>query len=98
MKNDSVLSFRMLVWTLDIADGFPVLACCQFEDYWFNRATPGEQLQKGGSQSDWRDSAWARLNIHVCEVTFKFRAAFFLFNCVFLMSPLSLNTRVSEYS
>lgn len=52
MKNDSVLSLRTLVLTLDIADGFPVLARCQFEDYWFNRATPGEQFQKGDSGSD----------------------------------------------
>lgn len=39
LTNDSSLSFRMLVLALDL-DGFPVLARCQFEDYWFNRSTP----------------------------------------------------------
>lgn len=60
MKKDSALSFRTLVLTLGIADGFPVLALCQFEDYWFNRSTPGEQFQNGGSGSNQCGSARSR--------------------------------------
>lgn len=83
MKNDSALSFRTLAFTLDIADGFPVLARCQFEDYCFNRSTPGEQFQKGGSGSHQCVSAWTGLNIHVCEVTFKFRSVLFYLTVCF---------------
>lgn len=61
MKKDSALSFRTLVLTLDMADGFPVLARCQFEDYWFNRPTPREKFQKGGNGTNQCASAWTGL-------------------------------------
>lgn len=65
MKKDSAPSLVTLVLTLEIADGFPVLANGQFEHYWFTGSTTGEPLKPEVNGSDQRASTWTGLYVRV---------------------------------
>lgn len=67
MTKDSAPSLVTLVLTLEIADGFPVLANCQFERHWFTGSTTGEPLKQEGNGSDQRASTWTGLFSRVCS-------------------------------
>lgn len=70
MTKDRAPSLVTLVLTLQIADGFPVLANCQFEHYWFTGSTTGEPLKQEGNGSDQRTSTWTGLSIRYIPLKF----------------------------